>query len=405
MMNKTMMQPATPKSRQSEPTSSDETMERISLHCHENSPTLSQLSCVNCQSLNIECKPRRNSKGFYVGCQNCLHSRELSSNCTLAHSDDIFITYRRIFQERIPATDDHDARHVCCNHEDPPMFNAFHPAPLVPIERTSCEVSVDERSLHKPSGPDCAWNQHSTVDERSLHKPSGPVENVFSPACPSQCRQCVIGNVPFYASPVKFTFQTRHKTSNGLVRGHRRMFYIPDPAKDPNTFHAFDIKNKRVKYIPKCRKQVFLECTTFPFHSLSNEARGCLVMFRSHGLKHWKLGIIRAMVYGVELINGKKVNGVVRLYEWVGNVIPGICAGDRLDLFYSYYDITELTEGRLDGHQYKNRLVEREYHLGKDDDHFDMVFINKVMGEVEISDRPDTVNPIDGCVQHSSLGK
>eukprot|EP00956_Cyclotella_meneghiniana_P043491 scaffold272598_cov361-Cyclotella_meneghiniana.AAC.1 len=100
------------------------------------------------------------------------------------------------------------------------------------------------------------------------------------------------------------------------------MFYIPDPAKDPNTFHAFDIKNKRVKYIPKCRKQVFLECTTFPFHSLSNEARGCLVMFRSYGLKHWKLGIIRAMVYGVELINGKKVNGVVRLYEWVGNVIP-----------------------------------------------------------------------------------
>ena len=128
-------------------------------------------------------------------------------------------------------------------------------------------------------------------------------------------------------------------------------------------------------------------------------------MFRSYGLKHWKLGIIRAMVYGVELINGKKVNGVVRLYEWVGNVIPGICAGDRLDLFYSYYDITELTEGLLDGHQYKNRLVEREYHLGKDDDHFDMVFINKVMGEVEISDRPDTVNPIDGCVQHSSLGK
>eukprot|EP00956_Cyclotella_meneghiniana_P010525 scaffold14631_cov47-Cyclotella_meneghiniana.AAC.2 len=50
-----MMQPATPKSRQSEPTSSDETMERISLHCHENSPILSQLSCVNCQSLNIEC--------------------------------------------------------------------------------------------------------------------------------------------------------------------------------------------------------------------------------------------------------------------------------------------------------------------------------------------------------------
>eukprot|EP00956_Cyclotella_meneghiniana_P018533 scaffold30932_cov23-Cyclotella_meneghiniana.AAC.1 len=127
-------------------------------------------------------------------------------------------------------------------------------------------------------------------------------------------------------------------------------------------------------------------------------------MFRSHGLKHWKLGIIRAMVYGVELINGKKVNGVVRLYEWTGNVIPGICAGDCLDLFHSYYDITELTEGRLDGFQYKIRLVEREYHLGKDGDHFDMVFINKVMGEVEISDRPDTVNPIDGCVQHSSLG-
>ena len=49
-------------------------------------------------------------------------------------------------------------------------------------------------------------------------------------------------------------------------------------------------------------------------------------MFRSYGLKHWKLGIIRAMVYGVELINGKKVNGVVRLYEWVGNVIPGSAA-------------------------------------------------------------------------------
>eukprot|EP00956_Cyclotella_meneghiniana_P027675 scaffold62706_cov48-Cyclotella_meneghiniana.AAC.9 len=284
------------------------------------------------------------------------------------------------------------------------MFNAFHPAPLDPIERTLVEESVDERSLHKPSGPDYPGNHHFAVDERSLHKPSGPVENVGSPVCTSQCRQCVIGNVPFYASPLKFTFQKRHKTSHGLVKGHRRLFYIPDPSKDLNTIHAFDIKNKRVTFILKCRRQVFLECTTFPFHSLSNEARGCMVMFRSHGLKNWKLGIIRAMMYGVELINGKKVHGVVRLYEWVGNVIPGTCAGNRLDLFYSYYDITELTEGRLDGHQYKNRLVEREYHLGKDDDHFDIVFINKVMGEVEISDRLDTVNPIDGCVQHSSLG-
>ena len=169
--NKTMMQPATPKSQQSEPTSSDEMMERISLHCHENSPIPSQLSCVTCQSLNIKCTPRRNSKGLYVGCQHCLHSRELSSNCSLAHSDDLFITYRRIFQERIPATDNHDARHVCYNHEDPPMFNAFHPAPLDPIERTLVKESVDERSLHKPSGPDYPGNHHFAVDERLLHKP------------------------------------------------------------------------------------------------------------------------------------------------------------------------------------------------------------------------------------------
>eukprot|EP00956_Cyclotella_meneghiniana_P007861 scaffold10478_cov38-Cyclotella_meneghiniana.AAC.6 len=107
------------------------------------------------------------------------------------------------------------------------------------------------------------------------------------------------------------------------------------------------------------------------------------------------------MVYGVQLINGKTVHGIVRLYEWVGNVMPVIFSGDRLDLFASYYDITELTESRLDGHQFKNRLVEQEYHIGKDDDHFDMVFINKVMGETKTFDRLDTINPIDGCVQHS----
>lgn len=64
----------------------------------------------------------------------------------------------------------------------------------------------------------------------------------------------------------------------------------------------------------------------------------------------------------------------------------------------------ELTEGTLDGNQFKTHLIEREFHLGKDDDHFDLVFINKCMGWEVGVERKDVVNTIDGCVQHSASG-
>ena len=114
----------------------------------------------------------------------------------------------------------------------------------------------------------------------------------------------------------------------------------------------------------------------FPFKSLSDGARGCLVFTCNHGMVGYKLGVISGMMYHVEQLDGPNLNGVIRLYEWVGKPIP-LISGECIDLYHCYNSFDELTTGRLDGHQFKIRLVEREFHLGKDDDHFKMVFVNQ----------------------------
>ena len=390
-------------------------IDRIASHCDPKSPVgRPTTSCHRCKLRHLKCVIRRNVEGEIVGCTHCLTSNDFSVVCTLANPT-TFHSYRPLFHHRLLTTEDFDARKLCVRHEDATTNNAFHPPALQASDshlhplsgRESNHVAVDARLPNGSPGPGFADSNMNavrvSVDARLPNGSPGPGFTDCNIDADQQCISCVHEHLPMFVSPLKFQYQMKNKQTNGHIRGVRRMFYIPD--HEVNTFHAHEIRQKRVKYIPKCAKQIFIECNSFPFRSLSHGARGCLVMFRSHGMDGYKLGVISGIMYHVEQINGPKLNGVVRLYEWVGKQMPNEIFGDILDMYHCYESFDELTTGRLDGHQFKIRLTEREFHLGKDDDHFHMVFVNRCMGNDYESRYDDVVNPIDGCVQHSSNGK
>ena len=380
----------------------DNPIERLIDHCGGTSPVgRPSSSCERCKLRHLKCVVRRNVEGSIVGCSHCLTSNDFSVMCSLAIPS-TFYAYRPMFHQRLLTTDDLDSRKLCLRHEDPDTNNLMHPPALQSSSNLIDPIMLLPVDARLPNGSPGPGTKHDSVDARLPNGSPGPDKCVHNIHADRQCRSCVNEHMSAPVSPLKFHYQRKNIHTNGLIRGARRFFYLP--SNEVNTFHCREIRGTRVKFIPKCSQQVWIECTNFPFKSLSDGARGCLVMFTCNGMVGYKLGVISGMMYHVEQLDGPNLNGVIRLYEWVGKPIP-LISGECIDLYHCYNSFDELTTGRLDGHQFKIRLVEREFHLGKDDDHFKMVFVNRCMGNDYESKYDDVVNPIDGCVQHSSLGK
>lgn len=164
----------TPPERSSIPVDRDDTTERLVRHCQNDSPIgRPAFACNRCRSKHIKCVIRRNVNGAIVGCTHCLTSDDYSTVCSLAFPT-VFHSYRHLFHQRIPATDDHDGRRICFLHEDPSVTNAFNP-PQLSLSMDS-HVSMVHHSNDAPhSDMNSAPQSHfNAVDVRSLNGSPDP---------------------------------------------------------------------------------------------------------------------------------------------------------------------------------------------------------------------------------------
>ena len=139
--------------------------------------------------------------------------------------------------------------------------------------------------------------------------------------------------------------------------------------------------NNRLEYTSHMNP-VFIECTTFPSHSFKDNCMNCFVCFTTRSMIPSSLVLWKGFTIMLWCHLGI-VDGVL----WVRECDD--------DLFWN-------VSTRFCG---QPQATVHNFILGRDDHHFSMYFVNKVMGPHLKSDKEGAVNKEDNHIQHSAFGK